>query len=202
MSLPLYLQAIITFYTLQLVIRHVPLYFSQRQPEELAAFEWVMDGKDPIKKTNWEKWWSWYASGALASMSKRRPSPVMEGADYSYFDRFRGGGGTSEGIDLTLLLADLKFSSAAEPGLELVDIVVNATRRALVGNLGEAGWRKIPMLMVHRREPYIQFMILAEGSDQFRHPPYARLVNQFFSRGGRSMIAPRFLRTIAAERED
>ena len=144
---------------------------------------------------------SWYASGALASMSKRRPAPVMEGADYSFYDRFHGGDGTSEGIDLSLLLADLRFSSVAEPELELVDIVVNATRRALIGNLGEAGWGRFPTLMIHRREPYIQFMMLTEGSDQVRHPAYGRLVNQFFSHGGRPMVAPRFLRSIAAEGE-
>jgi hypothetical protein len=198
-SLPLYLQAITTFYTLQNIIHHVPLYFAQRQPRELATFTWVVDGKDPVKKTRWEKWWPWYASGALASMSKRRPAPVMEGADYSFYDRFHGSDGASEGIDLSLLLADLRFSSAVEPELELVDIVVNATRRALIGNLKEAGWRRIPTLMVHRREPYIQFMMLAETPDQIRHPAYGRLVNQFFSRDGRSMVAPRFLRSIAAE---
>jgi hypothetical protein len=122
----------------------------------LATFTWIVDGKEPTKKTNWEKWWSWYACGALASMSKRRPSPVMEGADYSFYERFRGGDGSSEGIDLSLLLADLRFSSTVQLELELVDIVVNATRRALIGNLREAGWRRIPTLMVHRREPYIQ----------------------------------------------
>ena len=133
-SLPLYLQAITTFYTLQNIIHHVPLYFAQRQPRELATFTWVVDGKDPCRKRPAGKnGGRGYASGALASMSKRRPAPVMEGADYSFYDRFHGSDGASEGIDLSLLLADLRFSSAVEPELELVDIVVNATRRALIG---------------------------------------------------------------------
>ena len=65
-SLPLYIQAIITFEVLHSIIQHVPLYFAQRQPQELATFTWIVDGKEPKKKTNWEMWWSWYARGALA----------------------------------------------------------------------------------------------------------------------------------------
>ena len=53
-SLPLYIQAIITFEVLHSIINHVPLYFAQRQSQELAAFTWIVDGKDPKKKTNWE----------------------------------------------------------------------------------------------------------------------------------------------------
>lgn len=197
-SLPLYLQSILTFETLHGIINHVPLYFAQRQPHELGRFAWIVDGKDPTKVTNWEMWWSWYAHGALATMSKRRPQPMMEGADFSHYRRFSGrtmqGGKEETGTDLRLLLADLRFSSSVEPGLEFVDIVVNATRRALLGNLGEAGWHSIPRLMIHRNEPYIQFILLAEGPDVFRNSSYAQLVKQNFSSGGRSMLAPRFIR--------
>lgn len=200
-SLPLYLQAIATFEVLHTIINHVPLYFAQRQPKELATFMWIIDGKDPTKVTNWEMWWSWYARGALANMSKRRPAPLLDGADYSFYGRFKGTieGETEPGTDLNLLLADLRFSSAVEPGLELVDILVNATRRALLGNLGEAGWRGSPQLMVHRKEPYIQFILLSEGADTIRHPSYARIVRQFFSGGGRLMLAPRFIQAATAE---
>jgi hypothetical protein len=123
----------------------------------------------------------------------------MEGADFSFFDRFRGeppqrDRDELQGIDVSLLLADLRFSSDAEPGLELVDIVVNATRRALIGSLAETGWRGIPGLMIHRKEPYIKFLILAKNADTLRRPAYARIVNDNFSRGGRLMLAPRFLR--------
>jgi len=125
----------------------------------------------------------------------------LDGADYSFYERFKGKieGETEQGTDLNLLMADLRFSSAVEPGLELVDILVNATRRALLGNLGEAGWSGIPRLMVHRKEPYIQFILLSEGADTIRHPSYARIVRQFFSGGGRLMLAPRFIRAATAE---
>ena len=133
-------------------------------------------------------------------MSRNRPAPVLEGSDYSFFEHFRGSDGVaSHGIDLKRLLADLHFSSAAEMGLELVDIVVNATRRALAGNLGEIGWRAIPSLMVHRSEPYIKFIALGEGIDPIRRPAYAQIVRQSFSTGGKLMLAPRFSRAVRSQ---
>jgi hypothetical protein len=192
-SLPLYIQAIVTFEVLHSIINHVPLYFAQRQPQELARFTWIVDGKEPKKITNWEMWWSWYARGALANMSIRRPMPRLDGADYSFYDRLSGkiDGGPEEGTNISLLLGNLRFSSAVEPGLELADIVVNATRRALIGTLREAGWRGIPQLMVHRNEPYIKFISLRQdGSDMIRHPPYVGIVRRFFSSGGGRSCVP------------
>ena len=48
-SVPLFLQAATTFDVLQSVIRHVPLFFAQRQPRELGSFAWIVDGKEPAK---------------------------------------------------------------------------------------------------------------------------------------------------------
>ena len=180
------------------------MYFAQRQPQELGAFTWIIDGKEPTKKTNWEQWWSWYAQGALANMSIHRPAPRFEKGDYSFYNRFKkNGNDESQGIDLSLLLADIRFSSVVEPGLELVDIVVTATRRALVGNLGEAGYDGIHKLMIHRKGCYIQFMKLSSRTVHrsyvpFR-PAYAQILRRCFSSGGRLMLAPRFLRAAKTE---
>ena len=104
-SLSLYLQALVTFELLHQVISHVSMYFAQRQPQELGAFTWIIDGKEPTKKTNWEQWWSWYAQGALANMSIHRPAPRFEKGDYSFYNRFKKkSDDTSEGIDLSCLL--------------------------------------------------------------------------------------------------
>jgi hypothetical protein len=126
--------------------------------------------------------------------------PVLEGADYSYFERFNYSDGAEEGTDLNLLLADLRFSSRVETGLELVDILVNAVRRALVGNLQDVGWRDIRRLMIHRPEHYIELMLLAGASQEPRAPNYARVVRHF-STGGKPMVSPRF-RRIAEEQGD
>src|SRR5687768_2982580 len=54
---------------------------------------------------------------------------------------------SGKGVDLRkVLMEDFRFSAAAEPGLEMADIVVNAVRRALTGNLSFPGWREIPQL--------------------------------------------------------
>jgi hypothetical protein len=87
-SVPLFLQAMTTFDVIQSAIRHVPLFFAQRQPRELGSFTWVVDGKEPAKVTEWETWWPWHARGALAVRSRNDPRPELIGADYSHFSRF------------------------------------------------------------------------------------------------------------------
>jgi len=42
---------------LEHVITHVPMFFAQRQPRELGTFTWIVDGKEPAKVTDWERWW-------------------------------------------------------------------------------------------------------------------------------------------------
>jgi hypothetical protein len=74
----------------------------------------------------------------------------------------------------------------------LVDIVTNATRRAIIGNLRPEGWRNIRRLMIHKKDQYIQLANLTDGNPyQDVAVPYATVIRQFGS-GGRSMIAPRF----------
>lgn len=160
----LFLQAIATMDVLERVIVHLPMYFAQRQPRELGVFEWIVDAKDRDKTTDWERWWSSYCRGVLAARSKSRPGAVLSDADYTHFDRaFGQERDGEEGTDLSLLMSNFRFSSAPEVGLELVDIVTNAVRRAVTGNLAENGWRDIPRIMIHRREQYIGLMRLEGG---------------------------------------
>lgn len=48
-------------------------------------------------------------------------------------------------LDLRAVFSDLRFSSANEMGLELVDILTNGVRRALLGNLQPEGWLGEPI---------------------------------------------------------
>jgi hypothetical protein len=116
-TVPLFLQALATFNVIQSVIMHVPLYFAQRQPKELGNFAWVVDGEDQDKVTEWETWWPWYACGALSTRSRSDAMPVLEDADYSYFERFNYIDGAAEGTDLNLLLADLGFRRSSRRAL-------------------------------------------------------------------------------------
>jgi hypothetical protein len=197
----LFLQAILTMDVLERVIQHVPLYYSQRQPRELGSFEWIVDSKERNKTIEWERWWSTYCIGVLAARSRARPAACLEGADYSHYDAsFAALGSDNEATDLRLLLSNFRFSSDPEIGLELIDILTNAVRRALVGNLGSRGWRDVPRLMIHRPEHYVGLMTLAGASSIPERPSYAeRLLH--FTAGGKNMLSPRFLREADAAAE-
>lgn len=196
-SQQLYLQALTTFEVLHRTIQHATLYYVQREPRELGRFRWVVDGKDRTRVTNWENWWSGYAQGALATMSRTRPSPELEGADYSYYATFEMTSDDGErGTDLSKLFSDIQFSSDTKPGLELVDILANATRRALVGNLGKDGWQHLSRVMVHRKEAYIQFLIFGSKSDaryivhQTSYAPTVKAISQ----NGKPMLDANFVK--------
>lgn len=199
-SVPLYLQALTTFEVLHRLIGHMTMYFSQRRPAELGAFAWIVDGKDPVSVTKWETWWSYYAQGALATMSKTQPAPRLAIGDYSFYDRFRVTCDDGEkGTDTKLLLKDIRFSTKPEEGVEFVDILSNAIRRALTGRLQKPGWRNIHRLMIHRNEPYLQFILFGEGEDVVKHTSYEKVVKEGFSSQGKSMLTPSNRRWAADE---
>jgi hypothetical protein len=192
--LNLFLQALTTFDVLHRLVGQMVVFFAQRKPYELGSFAWVVDGKDPAKVTRWEEWWAHYAQGAIATMSKRRPALMLPDnfhADYSFYDKFNLLDEKEKGTSLKLLLRDLRFSSKAEPGLEFVDILTNAVRRALSGNLKKEGWQNIHRLMIHRNEPYISFVVFHEGTDVVHAAPYTNIVHEGFSRDGRLMLTKR-----------
>jgi hypothetical protein len=74
-----------------------------------------------------------------------------------------------------------------------VDVLVNTVRRALSSNLQEHGWRDLPGLMIHRRHQYVEISALADKMPAAPTLPYFRVLNHF-TRGGKVMLAPRFLR--------
>ena len=78
------------------------------------------------------------------------------------------------------------FSSEPLPGLELVDIITNALRRGLIGNLGQAGWLPIRKLMIHRSDVYVQALGFGPDNEQSVPKPLARVLNRF-REGGRNM---------------
>jgi hypothetical protein len=123
--LNLFLQALTTFDVLYHVIGRATPFFAQRKPYELGSFSWIVDGKEPAKVTRWEEWWAHYAQGAVATMSQRRPAPMLpEGfhADYSHYEKFSSEDDKGEkGTSLKLLLKDLQFCSDVQYGIEFVD---------------------------------------------------------------------------------
>jgi len=198
----LYIQSVLMFELIPMVVEHATLYFSQRRPETLGHFKWVVDGKDKGRVTDWENWWSLTVMPMTQSRSLREPMGQFVDGDYTYFQRFEmaipeylwphlKNPRQRVGLDIKKILTEsFRFSSKPEPGLEMVDILTNATRRALAGRLGIKGWKYIRQLMIHRKKHYVRLISLAASPKGHRYP-YMHVLHQF-SRGGKSMLAPRF----------
>jgi hypothetical protein len=198
----LYVQSTVTFELIATVLNHSTMYFSQRIPKELEKFHWVIDGKERNQVTDWEDWWSQVVKPGLQAKSLRTPMPMFEEGDYRYFSRFDRKmpdylrphlkNPAEDGTDIGKILSEsFRFSSNPECGLELVDILTNATRRALIGNLGKPGWKKIPRLMVHRGQHYIRMLAMMNHEPPNVSYPYMSVLRDF-SRNGRDMLLPHF----------
>jgi hypothetical protein len=146
MPLSLYVQSVLMRQTIAEILDHAQLYFVQRWPKDLANFHWIIDGKHPARVTDPEDWWRETLAPLLQSYSLRNPMNMLVGADYSYFlakydmamlDHLQHlvPEGQDRATNIKAIIGEsFRFSSDAEPGLELVDIVTNATRRALKGS--------------------------------------------------------------------
>lgn len=201
-SPPLVIQTELVFRLANRVIEHGSMYFSQRRPKELAKFNWVIDAKgDQDTPTNWEQWWSEFIMPWLQNEGLRKPILMIPIGDYSHMKSFEGelspfwramtkpSERDAPGLDLGRILGEsLRFSKLPEPGLELVDIVTNATRRALVGNLDRSGWADIPRIMIQVAESSYIKMITLRGDEKGRYKrPYTKLLQEFSGKG-RGMI--------------
>ncbi len=202
---PAYVQSIVTMELMRKVLGHATMYFSQRRPEELARFNWVIDGKEPLlDKTPWEKWWSDLLLPYMQAQSLVEPGPRFELGDYSHMDRYhsmsypeylpppRDPEDKGERVtNLRSIFGDhVRFSTDPEPGLELVDILTNGIRRALIGHLEPEGWRAIRSIMIHRKDQYIEVLRL---NDRNLRLPYHDVLLEFKA-GGKIMLIPRHRR--------
>jgi hypothetical protein len=197
----LYLQSLAMSELIYSVLYHADIYFSFREPPELGDYHWTIDAKGRDRLTNWEDWWSQIIMPVTQSKTMREPLARVEEGDFSFQDQFKtepseyllqfmDSTQTGEFFDLRPVLSDnFNFSSDAEPCLEAVDIIANATRRALSGNLKKFGWNEIPGLMIHRRGHYLRLITVAADDQAQPMLPYADVINAFRS-GGRSMFPP------------
>jgi hypothetical protein len=209
LKLPLMVQSILTFDFIPRIIELATMYFSQRRPQEPSAFHWVIDAKgDSLEPTEWEAWWSDFIMPAMQSRSFERPMHSLPVGDYSHMKRFempmtdflrahaKHSDDGSPPMNIQMIIGeDFRFCADPEPGIELVDIITNATRRAIVGNLGIDGWRDIPTLMIHISGPsYIPLAQIHEDSSKGRVYPYTSVLRAFGERG-RNMSTPRTMKS-------
>ncbi|WP_447600034.1 DUF3800 domain-containing protein [Nitrospira sp. Nam80] len=165
-SLPdqLYTQATLMTCLVRKLLQDVTLYYAQRQPKELDVFEWIIDAKDKKALTEYETLWCGTVKPYLEGNSP--PLYRLRGADYSYFYKFTGtrkkpprhlrGRFKSEPFDyirIDKIMKNICFQpSENEPGLQLVDIVCNACKRALNGKLNATGWEFLGCLIVQAQK--------------------------------------------------
>lgn len=166
LSNQLYIQFVLGVALLGKALQDATLYYVQRRPAELGCFRWVIDAKDKTT-TGYEVLWLNMIRPILMSQSFEQPLNMLKGADYSSFQKFQGVlpkvpeflmGVVNERTpyeytDITKLLRDLEFrNSEEEPGIQLVDILCNALRRAMNGNLRRHGWETLGCLMVRSQK--------------------------------------------------
>jgi len=163
LSNQLYVQAFCAIELLYKVIQKATLYYAQRRPEELAEFYWTIDAKDQ-KITPYEELWSKIITPMLQSKSLEEPFIQLDGADYSYFSKYFGvkpeppehlktvvsGKKPFNYVEIKEIYhSNLRFEQLHKNyGLQIIDILTNAIRRAMNGNLQISGWSQIGKLMV------------------------------------------------------
>ena len=185
---------------------HDAMYFSQRRPEDLAQFEWVIDAKDPRRVTTQEAWWR-DSLGPLGE-SKSRAHPFLEvdgeGFDYSHFTRSFGitkdlwwpdrpRETAVRGIDVAKLITGaVRFSnSRADILLQAVDVLASFMRRVLNGEIHDDDIvRQLGRLQIRRKE---EAVLQPFDFASFSQSPKSRTglgrIAKTMSKTARSMIA-------------
>jgi hypothetical protein len=185
----LYTQSVLIFELVLKAIQHAILLYSQILPKELGEFIWVFDAKDKQRLTDWEQWWKLMIAPMLQSIALRVPIIGLAEGDYSYFDHvfqietsewFNKATGNREqfGTSLGLILKEFRFDAGVNYGLEMVDILTNAIRRALTGNLGEMGWDNISKLIPKLRDRHRVHLVSFVEPTANSNLPYAGVIRK------------------------
>lgn len=188
----LYVQSVLLTKLVEGVLKASTLYYSQRIPRTLGAFSWRLDAKD-LTVTNYEKLWVDVVGPFLQTQSLIAPLPKLVGADYSALQRFLGETSVSPEhlrarvtqpsqpfryVDIDALMRDLKFArSHTSTGIQAVDMLAAAIRRACNGTLGEKGWKGLGRLMPtpERGAECVRFVALEDIQEP--DVPYARTLH-------------------------
>lgn len=194
----LYVQSRMIFNLIWKSLQHSTLLYSQRLPSEIGSASWMFDAKGRDKLTDWEDWWRSMMAPILQSIGRRVPLIALTEGDYSFFDRsfqvetspwFRDKFETDEthGTSLGLVFSDFEFESGINFGLEMVDVLTNAVRRALSGRFDESGWGEISKLIPRMRDKHrVQLCSFVQPNDS--DLPYGAVIRKFDKYSKRLLI--------------
>jgi hypothetical protein len=197
LAVPEYLQVVVLTQLVQAVLATKVMYFAQVAPQEIGAFYWTIDAKGQAL-TRLEEVWGDMVLPLLQTQSFREPLGHLIGADYSAFERFDivedappehvrhlvrewQPGEKYISADLRLIVDEHRgyADSKAVVGLQIADVITNATARALKGNLQYQGWRRLGALMLTppRQHEVIRFIRINGPNRAWRpEPPYHRVL--------------------------
>jgi hypothetical protein len=183
MSNPLFVQAFIMFMLIPRTLKNAVTYYARRIPKELKSFHWVVDAKG-INITEYEQTWSLVLYPIMYTQSLKKPMYFVVGGDYSYFEGrfdntnnsdmkyYEAEGNFEEGsirsTKLELILGkSFKFQdSKSNVGLQIADILANATQRALNRKLGKTGWENIGSLMIAQKPNVLHTFKFNAGNEE------------------------------------
>ena len=193
MSNQLFVQAFTMFMLIPRTLKNAITYYARRIPKELKSFHWVVDAKQR-NITDYEQTWSLVIFPIMYTQSLREPMYFVVGGDYSYFEEqfdntdnsdmkyYESEGNFEEGsirtTKLELILGkSFKFQDSKDNlGLQMADILANATQRALNRKLKRPGWENIGNLMIKQRPSVLQTFKFNTGDEE----EYATIKTPFY----------------------
>jgi len=165
-------------------LRDMIIFFAKEDPFELRSFHWVADRKNRSKTTYEDLWFTLLApviQGQQFSNDFYKKIVFLKGGNYEYFKRYvkqvkkwpdylpeqSPGLRTKTDIEVVDIGPILKDSftladSAEKPGLQLADVVTNALRRAMMGNLQFDGWSELGRLMFRWKSKSVRLFHFAD----------------------------------------
>jgi hypothetical protein len=188
----LFVQAMMLNLLVPHLVQNMLTYYALRLPKEIGKFHWVVDAKDKSVTKN-EKAWSTAIYPYIYTHSREKPLYFVETGDYSHFEK---------NMDLDKALARLTSNnpdidsdkygtcsvakilgggfefqdSKTNYGLQLADILVNASQRALNGKLQISGWGELGALMIAENPQPVQFITFRLDS---KEPDFFPIENHF-----------------------
>ena len=198
----LYAESVLIYRTAWDALQYSTLLYSQIMPQELGSIRWTFDAKDSNRKTDWENLWHELIAPIAQSIGLKEPLIALrerEGADYSFFDRAYkieagawfnelAGGEAEHCSNIGAIFRDFTFDPGMNYGLEIADVLTNAVRRALNGNLREDGWQYISKLIPKLRNKHRVRLISFADIDQAANFPYASVIRKL-DRYSRPLLA-------------
>ena len=181
LSFPNYIEYSLLTELIERVFRDMTLWYATHNARELADFGWTLDSKDK-QPTKAERIWKVLVAAYLQTRFLQEPLICLQGANYSYLDKYLIRDNRPEhlpasildldekdqfeGYDIGKIIRDkIKFRDDKNTlGLQLAHIVGNAYRRALVGNIEIDQIEEIgQLLMKSRRTAAILVMLRTDG---------------------------------------